>query len=125
MSLIVLQFAFCAVLAIGWPFYPESPYWCLKTGKTDKARKSLIRMHGSSNMALVHAELERISEEVRVSEEMKALASQGGPPILQCLQGTNLRRTLISCLPAAAQQLIGAAFVLGKYFAIRSVKVAS
>jgi MFS family permease len=115
MSLIVLQFAFVLVLAVGWPFYPESPYWLLKTGKSDKARKALGRMHGSSRTTLIEAEMVRIAEEVRVSEEMKALARQGGPPILQCFQGTNLRRTLISCLPAAAQQLIGAAFVLGEY----------
>ena len=65
-------------------------------------------------MALIEAEMVRIREEVRVSEEMKALAAQTGPPLLQCFKGTNIQRTLVACLPAAAQQLIGAAFVLGK-----------
>lgn len=113
-TLIILQFVFVTILACGYPFYPESPYWCLKTGKDEKARKCLNRMHGSSNQALINAEVIRIREEVRVSEEMKAHAAQTGPPLLQCFKGTNLRRTLIACLPAAAQQFIGAAFVLGK-----------
>lgn len=73
-------------------------------------------MHGKGKTALVEAELSRISEEVRVSEEMKILAAQDGPPHLQCFKGSNTKRTLIACLPAAAQQLIGAAFVLGKIF---------
>lgn len=113
-TLIVLQFAFVVVLALGWPFFPESPYWCLKVGRTEQARKSLQRMHGSSNHDLVNAEVARIQEEVRVSEEMQVLASQDGPPLVQCFKGTNLKRTLVACLPAAAQQFIGAAFVLGK-----------
>lgn len=112
--LICLQFAFVLVLVIGYPFFPESPYWCLKTGKDEKARKNLARTHGASNVSLIEAEITRIREEVRVSEEMKALAAQTGPPLLQCFKGTNIQRTLVACLPAAAQQLIGAAFVLGE-----------
>ncbi|KAJ9611497.1 hypothetical protein H2200_004681 [Cladophialophora chaetospira] len=112
-TLIILQFVFIIILMVGYPFFPESPYWCLKVGKIEQARKCLNRMHGSSNQTLIEAELVRIREEVRVSEEMKAFAAQGGLPVLQCFQGTNIKRTLTACLPAAAQQLIGAAFVLG------------
>lgn len=112
--LICLQFAFVLVLVVGYPLFPESPYWCLKTGKDEKARKNLARAHGAFNVSLIEAEMTRIREEVRVSEEMKALAAQTGPPLLQCFKGTNIQRTLVACLPAAAQQLIGAAFVLGQ-----------
>jgi hypothetical protein len=114
--IIILQFVFVAGLAVGFPFFPESPYWCLKVGKVERAYKSLARIHGAANTTLINAEVARIREEVRVSEEMKRLVAQTGPPLLQCFKGTNLKRTFVACLPVAAQQFIGAAFVLGNYF---------
>jgi len=55
----------------------------------------------------------RIQSNVIASEEVKRAAQNNGPLVLQCLQGSNLKRTMIASLLAAAQQLIGAAFVLG------------
>ncbi|KAJ9136628.1 General substrate transporter [Pleurostoma richardsiae] len=91
-SLIIIQYAFVVPLLLGWPFFPESPYFLLEfKNDTDGARKSLRRVHGSTDHSLIDAEIVRI---------------QG------CFKGPHLKRTLTAVLPAAAQQFIGAGFVL-------------
>lgn len=131
-TLIVLQFAFVATLLAFWPWFPESPYWHLQNGRPEKARRSLERIHGRSDQALLGAEMDRITEVIRSSEELAAAAGASGPVYVQIFRGSNLvgtarrsapntdrilttwpqKRTIISLLPAAGQQLIGAAFVL-------------
>ncbi|ERS96913.1 MFS transporter [Sporothrix schenckii 1099-18] len=113
-SLIVLQFTYVFFLIIGYPFFPESPYFLLSKRKdAAAAEKQLRRIYGSSNPALLTAELARIQRLVDEDESAKRLTRAQGPLIQQCFQGTNLKRTLISLIPPATQQFIGAAFVLG------------
>ncbi|KAF2491375.1 general substrate transporter [Lophium mytilinum] len=112
-ALIVLQFVFVVILVGGYPFYPESPHYLLSKDQTAKATKALTQIHGSGDPSLIDAELSRISANVRSSKEVQASAAQKGPLLLQCFRGTNLKRTAIAILPVAAQQLIGAPFVLG------------
>ncbi|KAH8888058.1 general substrate transporter [Thozetella sp. PMI_491] len=112
-SIVVLQFAFVLVLVVGFFFFPESPYHLLNTNREEEARKSLLRMHGSSDIGLIDAEMDRLKDMIKTSKTLDALASTDGSPLIQCFKGVNLKRTLISILPPAAQQFIGAAFVLG------------
>ena len=102
-----------AVLLAVYPWYPESPYYLIKRGDYDLARISLARIHGSDDQALIDAEMRRMGKDVAFSQAIRVDAEQSGPLLRQCFQGTNLRRTMIACLPSLAQQLIGAAFVLG------------
>lgn len=111
--LIVLQFMWVGIMLLGYPIFPESPYWLLKHGRPEKARKSLQWVHGRSDQSLIDAEMKRIQVAVNFSEELKRTTAAKGPEFLQLFQGSNLKRTLIACLPIAAQQFIGAAFVLG------------
>ncbi|KAF2811807.1 MFS general substrate transporter [Mytilinidion resinicola] len=101
------------ILVGGYPFYPESPYYLISKDETEKARKALTQIYGSSDSSLIDADLSRISANVTFSKEVQAAAAQKGPLLLQCFRGTNLKRTTIAILPVAAQQLIGAPFVLG------------
>lgn len=96
-----------------YPWYPESPYYLLKRGNLDGARHALARIHGHDDGRLIEAEMRRIQKDVNFSEAIRTDAEHRGPLIVQCFKGTNLKRTMIACLPALAQQLIGAAFVLG------------
>ena len=89
-TLIVLQFAFVAALLVGYPFFPESPYYLLKKNKEDAARKALNRIHGSGDKDLIDAEVARIQELIDVSKTLEAVAGMDGPPIVQCFKGTNL-----------------------------------
>jgi len=113
MSLIVLQYLFPAILILIYPFFPESAYFLIKKGKYEEARKALNRTHGSSDQDLINVEMKRIEQNVHFSEELAKAAAIDGPLAWQCWRKTNRRRTLTAMMPAAAQQLIGAAFVLG------------
>ncbi|KAF2185845.1 general substrate transporter [Zopfia rhizophila CBS 207.26] len=112
-TIIVLQFFFIVLLLLLYPFYPESPYYLLKKGRPEEARQALNRIHGTGDRALIDAEMKRIEDAIATSEKIQQAAATKGPLLLQCWQGTNLKRTIIAILPAAGQQLIGAAFVLG------------
>ncbi|CAK7237601.1 hypothetical protein SBRCBS47491_010038 [Sporothrix bragantina] len=113
-SLIVLQFAYVLFLIIGYPFFPESPYFILsKKHDPAAAEKQLGRIYGHKDQPLLAAEIVRIQKLVDDDEAAKRLALAQGPPIQQAFRGTNLKRTLISLIPPATQQFIGAAFVLG------------
>ncbi|CAK7201577.1 hypothetical protein SEUCBS139899_004283 [Sporothrix eucalyptigena] len=113
-SLIVLQFAYVLFLIIGYPFFPESPYFILsKKQDPAAAEKQLGRIYGRKDLLLLTAEIVRIQKLVDDDEAAKRLALAQGPPIQQCFRGANLKRTLISLIPPATQQFIGAAFVLG------------
>ncbi len=85
-----------AALLLGYPFYPESPYYLIKKGRTEQARNSLNRIHGSADQGLIDAEIARLEQAVAFSEEIRAAAQQKGAPFFQCFQGTNL-----VCLPKA------------------------
>ncbi|KIW42677.1 uncharacterized protein PV06_06203 [Exophiala oligosperma] len=111
--MIILQFAFCIVLLAGYPFFPDSPFYFLNKSEPEKARRSLNKIHGSSDQRLIEAEMVRLQEMVNTTRHMQELAGELGPPILQSFKGKNLKRTLTACLMSGAQQLIGSAFVLG------------
>lgn len=78
------------LLLVFYPFFPESPYWLIKKGRVEDARKSLLRIHGRDDPVLIDAEVARIQGMVNFSEELKSQAAQKGIPVLQCLQGRNL-----------------------------------
>ncbi|PMD60991.1 general substrate transporter [Hyaloscypha bicolor E] len=101
------------ILIVIYPWYPESPYFLIKKGRMEQARKSLNKIHGSEDQTLIEAELARITDVVQFSDAIQEAAAAKGSLLAQCFQGPNLKRTLIATLPAAGQQLIGAAFVLG------------
>jgi hypothetical protein len=85
----VLQFAFVLALCIGWPLFPESPYYLLKNKKGDEAaRKSLQRVHGSNDMSLIEAELQRLKDVIATDDELAALAQAKGHPLIQIWKGT-------------------------------------
>jgi hypothetical protein len=101
-SLIVLQYMFPLILLVFAPWFPESAYYCLRQGKTEKARESLIRAYGSGDQDLIDCEMKRIAENVRYSEEIAtAAAVQGGPLIKQCFSATNRVHTIDICLIVA------------------------
>ncbi|KAK7413392.1 hypothetical protein QQX98_007769 [Neonectria punicea] len=101
---VVTQFApaaFC--LAVFIPFSPESPYFLISKGRIEEARASIMRLRrGEPDVD--------IDEQVRIMEETLAHERQEkaqDPSYLECFQGTNLRRTLLACLPIVSQLFFG------------------
>lgn len=90
MSLIIMEYFFPLFFLIIYPFFPESPYWLIKNGKFDEARKSLNTIHGSKDQDLIESEMKRIEEDVRFSQELANEVKLKGPAYLQLFQGDNL-----------------------------------
>ena len=90
LSLIVMLYFFPAVLLIMWPFYPESPYYLIKKGRPEDARKALRRIHGPGDPEFIEIEFRRIEEDVRLSDELAMQSSSHGPGYYLVFRGTNL-----------------------------------
>ncbi|KAK5308851.1 hypothetical protein LTR93_012349, partial [Exophiala xenobiotica] len=80
---IALQFMFVGFLIIGYPFFPESPYWLLKRGKVEKAKRSLTTMYTARDEDLIAAEVIRLQAAVDFSEALHASVAHKGPLLLQ------------------------------------------
>lgn len=91
-SLIVLQFAFVAAIFFPWFWFPESPYWLLKRGQEESARKSLRRIQGGSDHDFLDIELARFKEMMATSDQLAKEADLRGPPLIQAFKGGNLVR---------------------------------
>ncbi|KAH8751460.1 maltose permease, partial [Hyaloscypha finlandica] len=100
-----IQLFFAAFLAAGLAFSPESPWYLVRVGKIEKARKSLQRLYG--NNTDISAKLAGM--ETTVHEE----SMQKAPSFIDCFRGTDLLRTGISTGVFACQHFVGIIFVLG------------
>jgi hypothetical protein len=78
------------VLIVIYPWYPESPYFLIKKGRMEQARKSLNKIHGSDDQDLIEAELARITDVVQFSDAIQEAAATKGSLLAQCFQGPNL-----------------------------------
>jgi hypothetical protein len=105
-----------------WPFFPESPYWCVRQGNTAKAKKSLRRVYGFTEEAFYDLEVRRMQEEIRLTTEIQGnLDAKHNQTFLglnlsaeaECFRGVNRKRTLTAIFCASGQQMIGATFVIG------------
>ena len=92
-------------MTIGLPFAPESPWYLVRQDRLDEARITLTSLYGSEDEVDIKlAAIEQIVQEDRLAKESKWI---------DCFQGTNLIRTLISMGAFACQHFAGIIFVLG------------
>ncbi|CAG7556450.1 unnamed protein product [Fusarium equiseti] len=101
------QGIFIVLLAAGLPFVPETPWYLVRKGKIEEAKKSLIKLYGPS--VDVNAKLATIQD--TIAEEQAASIEQ--PSWAQCFKGTDLIRTMISMGVFICQHFVGIIFVLG------------
>ncbi|OBT72927.1 hypothetical protein VF21_07780 [Pseudogymnoascus sp. 05NY08] len=98
---IALQWIFPTPLLILIFFAPESPWWLVRHGRKEEALRSIKRLgNGSEYHALQSlAMMERTIE----IENMTG----GSPTLFDLVKGTDLRRTIITCLIYASQNFAG------------------
>lgn len=101
-----LQWLYVALLLLGLPFAPESPWYFVRKNRLEDAKKSLQQLYGPG--VDVSPKLAMIIKTVDEDAEMASSARW-----IQCFQGTNLVRTIISIGVFACQHLSGIVFVLG------------
>ncbi|OJJ49998.1 hypothetical protein ASPZODRAFT_157007 [Penicilliopsis zonata CBS 506.65] len=96
------------LLSLVW-IVPESPRWLITKDRVEEARKSLRKIRGKT---IPQAELDRELDEAIAFTALERELEES-TSYLECLKGTDLRRTLIACLAMSGQQLTGIAFVSG------------
>jgi MFS transporter, SP family, general alpha glucoside:H+ symporter len=84
-------------------FAPESPWWLIRNGRKEEALRSIKRLGRQSNTKEDAAEtVAMIERTVEIEAKMG-----GAPTLLDLLKGTDLRRTIITCLMYASQNFAG------------------
>lgn len=104
-ALFAVQWGFAASILCVIPFMPESPWWLVRKGKLEKARKSLKKLYGP-NDELIETRLSDIRQTIANSWKEEGT-------YFQCFLSTDRRRTLIAMAVFVVQLLSGAPFVLG------------
>lgn len=110
------------ILAIVWPWFPESPYWLVRRGRGQDAKNALRRIYGFSEEIFYDIEVNRMEHEIRVTSEIQETGNAVretkflGVDVsieAECFDHINRKRTFTAIFAASAQQMIGATFVIG------------
>ncbi|PTU17961.1 hypothetical protein P175DRAFT_0486825 [Aspergillus ochraceoroseus IBT 24754] len=104
------QWAWRAPLALQWIFptpllilvflAPESPWWLIRHGRKEEALHSIKRLGSKSQNA--QQSLAMIERTVEIEAQMGS-----APTLFDLVKGTDLRRTIITCLMYASQNFAG------------------
>ncbi|KAH2538063.1 hypothetical protein KXW97_005846 [Aspergillus fumigatus] len=119
---VVGMYIFPAILTFGWLFFPESPYWLVRQGKTTQAQNALRRVYGFKNDAFYNVEVRRMATENNQALALQRSLTQSTRRTFlgldlsaeaECFNRMNRKRTLTAIFAASGQQMIGATFVIG------------
>ncbi|KAK4092215.1 hypothetical protein Purlil1_3468 [Purpureocillium lilacinum] len=103
-----LQWMWPVPLMIGIYLAPESPWWLVRRGRLDDAKRSLTRLT-TRNSGVPFQPDETVSMMVHTNEMEKEMTS--GISYTDLFKGSNLRRTEIVCTVWMIQTLCGSTFM--------------
>ena len=98
---LALQWLFPTPLLILIFLAPESPWWLIRHGKRDQALRSIERLGRKSKTNAPEA-LAMMERTVEIEKQLG-----GDPTLADLVKGTDLRRTIITCLIYASQNFAG------------------
>ncbi|KAH6956174.1 general substrate transporter [Fusarium avenaceum] len=98
---LALQWLFPTPLLVLLFFAPESPWWLIRKGRKEEALRSIQRL-GTSDTKTSAQKLAMMERTVEIEEKLG-----GNPSLLDLFKGTDLRRTIITCLVYASQNFAG------------------
>ena len=102
-----LQWMWPVPLLIGISLAPESPWWLVRKGRLEDAKKSLLRLTSLNKETDFDAD-ETIAMMVHTTSLEEKITK--GASYLDCFRGTDRRRTEIVCMVWAIQNLSGNSF---------------
>ncbi|GIJ88745.1 hypothetical protein Asppvi_007672 [Aspergillus pseudoviridinutans] len=100
-----LQWMWPAPLLLGIFLAPESPWWLVRKGRTQEAKKALLRLTSVQEDFNADETIAMMVHTTALEEKITQGASY-----LDCFKGTDLRRTEIVCMVWAMQNLSGNSF---------------
>lgn len=103
-----LQWMWPVPLIIGISFAPESPWWLVRKERYGDAKKMLLRLTSRNRETNFNAD-ETIAMMKHTNELEKSISS--GASYMDCLKGTDLRRTEIACVVWFTQAFCGSSFM--------------
>jgi SP family general alpha glucoside:H+ symporter-like MFS transporter len=103
-----LQWMWPIPIIIGTALAPESPWWLVRHGRREEAKKSLLRLTSLDKNPDFNAD-----DTIAMMEHTNALekAASEGTAYKDCFKGSDLRRTEIVCVVWAIQTLCGSTFM--------------
>ncbi|KAJ5171323.1 uncharacterized protein N7500_004106 [Penicillium coprophilum] len=101
-----LQWMWPLPLFIGIWLAPESPWWLVRKGRTEDAKRALVRLTSQSQEDFDPDETVAMIVHTTALEEKITK----GASYLDCFRGTDLRRTEVVCMVWAIQNLSGNSF---------------
>ncbi|KAF2014257.1 putative sugar transporter [Aaosphaeria arxii CBS 175.79] len=102
-----LQWMWFPPLMLGIFLAPESPWWLVRKGKLEEAKKSLLRL--TSAKADPDFDVNETIDMIRHTDELEKTLTEGAS-YLDCFRGVNLRRTEIVCMLFVSQNFAGNTF---------------
>ncbi|KAH0832738.1 hypothetical protein AYO21_00357 [Fonsecaea monophora] len=102
-----IQWVWPAPLIIGIFLAPESPWWLVRKGRLDDAKRALLRLTSLNRETDFDAD-ETIAMMVHTTALEEKITA--GATYWDCFKGTDLRRTEIVCMVWAIQNLSGNSF---------------
>ncbi|KFY96603.1 hypothetical protein V501_00178 [Pseudogymnoascus sp. VKM F-4519 (FW-2642)] len=113
-----LQWMWPMPIIVGILFAPESPWWLVRKGREAEA-KEVIRRLAVQDPDDIESADNTVAMMIHTNEIEKEMSS--GTSYFDCFKGTDLRRTEISCVTWAIQNLCGSAFMNNStYFFIQA-----
>lgn len=100
-----LQWAFAFPILIGVLFAPDSPWWLVRHGRFDEAKKSILRL--TSRNTGQEFNVDEAVAMLRHTNEVEKYLNTESTTYFDCFKGVNLRRTEIACMVWATQALCG------------------
>ncbi|RMZ83109.1 hypothetical protein DV738_g1209, partial [Chaetothyriales sp. CBS 135597] len=103
-----IQWIWPVILLGGVGFAPESPWWLVRKGRLEDAKKSLLSLARPSSGVPFDADAQVAM--IHATNELE-IAISGGTSYFDCFRGTDLRRTQIACITWVTQAFCGAALM--------------
>lgn len=108
-----LQWVWILIVLIPTCFAPESPWWLVRHGKQEEAKKVLLRLTRTTssweldNTIAMMEHTERIEEYSSAKNKKSKSSYFSDTSYAACFRGPNLRRTEIACMVFMTQNMCG------------------
>ncbi|KAJ7673787.1 MFS transporter [Mycena polygramma] len=104
-----LQWMWPVPLFVGIALAPESPWWLVRRGRIDDAKRALLRLTSKRREAKEGFDADETVAMMRHTTMLEERLTKGAT-YWDCFRGTDLRRTEIVCMVWAMQNLAGNSF---------------